>query len=81
MRKNEITPKLSGIGPDVKFPPHLSRDGEIPSLTEHIYTIISHFLTYSGNVKRLTGLYPVEIYLFKANNNNSKTKYEICPEF
>ena len=34
--KNEITPKLYGIGPVVKFHPYLSPHGEIPSLIEHI---------------------------------------------
>ena len=34
--KNKITPKSYGIEPVVKFHPHLSPRGEIPSLIEHI---------------------------------------------
>ena len=43
------------------------------SISDWACTIISCFLTNSGNVKRVTGLCPVEIYQFKANKN-SKTK-------
>ena len=51
------------------------------SIPDWEYTIISCFLINSGNVKRVTGLSPVEIYLFKADNNNSKTRYKTCSEF
>ena len=62
----------------ISLPSFSSRWNSIP---DRAYTIISCFPINSGNVERVTGLLPVEIYLFKANNNNSKTKYEICAQF
>ena len=79
MRKKWYRTKIIWNWPRCKVsrPSFSSRWNSIP---DWAYTIISYFLINSGNVKCETGLYPVEIYLFKANNNDSKTKYEICSE-
>ena len=47
-----------------------------PCLSMYCHFMFSH----SGSVKRVTGLSPVQIYLFRFNKTG-KTKYQIYSEF